>query len=673
MSLKDSLKKISREISERYDFLRGDKGKIEDVHKQLKQWQPDGKGGKIARIAGIGGIDLAWFLFCLGKYTAKDLNTVFLDNQIIDKLKKQNQEIKIIHTDSDTTRFFETLKKKHPLVAARLRLWMVYGLFTFLSLGSIKVASNQKTNPKEQVQNETRNYFQSEPQNEFQNDAQNDFDDDAQKGNFAAYKERIEPITPWLISELIAAEGVKMNAEGLHIPYQDGNGVWTIGFGSTRLKDGSHVTEKTLPITNEEAYELARWHLEDHETFFSLYCYGAADESLRLRNTSEAFGLSSVVYNSGTKFIEKEEDRNHQKRFEELRKEYGKYGAAISDSVVKKIFEKYPMVNKASFGKAWIDSHDPQDMAVAIGLYMKDGGGMHWRRWLEAGLFTGDIDPKDLLECPIGGMYDFYLYMGGYKEYTPKPRDTEEDIKIKNKELKKTSLWEKTSKGWEPKKSTYTAFKQWLKNPKTRAKGTGIEGNVTRKKVKDFLPDYVLQECMSGKCELGARVTKMNREKVIEEKTYAIGFEDFYEMAIDKYKQGDYKGALNIFEKLVADNPNNALLHNDMALIYNKLGEYDNAIKHAQIIVREIGDKTQYGAAQYNAGVAYENLGNLDKALANYELAVSNGNNVAKSAVKRVKEKIDSQKSKKTAFYIGVQKLKNKSVVVNINDRDFSA
>jgi lysozyme len=39
-------------------------------------------------------------------------------------------------------------------------------------------------------------------------------------------------------------------------PYQDGKGVWTIGYGSTALADGSPVTSTTPPITQAAAAAL---------------------------------------------------------------------------------------------------------------------------------------------------------------------------------------------------------------------------------------------------------------------------------------------------------------------------------------------------------------------------------------------------------------------------------
>ena len=622
MSLIDSFKKFASEISARRKYLTGDKGILENKYKEIKEWQPEDKVGKIRRTAKLGGIDLIWFLFCLGKFGLKDTknisNKFLLDNSLIDKWGNDKQKLKI----------------DNPKIVATLQLWMVYVLMIMSVVAGGKFIKN-KDNIKEII----REWYQDKEEY------------DETKGTFAEYKSKLQPITPWLISELIAAEGVELNEDSLHCPYQDSNGIWTIGFGSTRLKDGSRVTKNTPPITTEEAYELARWHLEEKETFFDLYCYSVADENLTVKNTGEAFGLASIIYNSGTKFIEEENNKNHKERFALLRKEYEKYGAAIPDSTVKDLFQKYPIIDKASFGKSWIDSHNPQDMAKAIGGYMAGGSGMHWRRWLEAGLITGDIDPKDLLECPIKGMYDFYIFMGGGSRKGQKG---------------KFALWEETEKGLIPKKSTYQDFKQWLANPQQLNPKTGEITAISCKKVKDFLPEDILQECMNGQCEIGAPVLKKNKEaKELEEKTYTIGYEDYYQTAMNAYKQGDYKSALTILELLVADNPNNALLHNDMALIYNKIGEYNKTIEHTQKILNDIGDKSQYSAAQYNAGVAYENIGDLDNALKNYKLALSNGNKAARGAIKRINKKLKNQKSKTISFNAGILKIKEKQNHVN--------
>ena len=61
-------------------------------------------------------------------------------------------------------------------------------------------------------------------------------------------------------------------------------------------------------------------------------------------------------------------------------------------------------------------------------------------------------------------------------------------------------------------------------------------------------------------------------------------------------------------------------IHNDMAITYYNLGEYENCIKECQEVLKT-GEKELYPAANYNAGKAYEKLGNPAKALKNYQLA----------------------------------------------------
>ena len=616
-------------MTEKYDkykeFVNVPQRLVKKGFQALKDWHPENKWWQFARVPAAAvafNLHLALWLF----------TRVGLDNPIIEKLDDLNTNKNV--EESAKTKFGRFIakirkqEKRRPTLAAIL----MYYLMLSMLVGAGQVYKN-----KEKKKETVKEWHMDE-----KDDANEDAVDEAQKNTFAAYQEELQPITPWLIAELIAAEGVHME-KGMHTPYKDSKGIWTIGFGSTRLKDGRRVTKNTPPITTAEAYDLARWHLEEKETFFYLYCYSVADKKLAVRNTGEAFGLASIIYNSGTKVIEDAKDKNANERFALLRKEYKKYGVALPDSVVMQLFEKYPIQNKKSFGSAWIDSNKPQDMANAIGLYMADGGGMHWRRWLEAGLITGDISPEDLLECPIKGMYDFYIYAGGG-----------------TKQQGKYALWENTKNGLTPKKSTYTLFKEWLKNPQQKDVKTGQLTLIKRPKVKDYLPAEILQECMNGICEIGAKPQRTKTDEQIDKQTYVIGYEDLYVSAISNYRSGNYDTAIEIMESLVKDNPQNALLHNDLALFYNKIGDYDKAIKHTKIVLDEIGDKSQYAAALYNQGVAYEHQGQLQQALSSYKLALANGNKDASGAISRVNRAISKQKSKKTAFDSGTMKLKQK-------------
>ncbi len=96
--------------------------------------------------------------------------------------------------------------------------------------------------------------------------------------------------------------------------------------------------------------------------------------------------------------------------------------------------------------------------------------------------------------------------------------------------------------------------------------------------------------------------------------------ENSYQQALDYYKNKDYEQALSCFKNMRENGFDGADIHNDMAITYYNLGEYENCIKECQEVLKT-GEKELYPAANYNAGKAYEKLGNPAKALKNYQLA----------------------------------------------------
>ena len=462
------------------------------------------------------------------------------------------------------------------------------------------------------------------------------------QGTYRAFLNKIRPITPFIIADLIAKEGVHLDEHGLHKPYRDSKGVATIGFGSTVLKDGSRVTMDTAPITTEEAYELARWHLEEAETYFVLYCYDVGLQNVNVNTTSEAFGMSSIMYNTYADIIEKPDDENYQNRFGELRKLLDEYGYAVSDEQVRHVFDKYPVTNLTSFGDAWINDSDANMMADKLGEFLAGGRGMQWRRWLEAGLLTGKITPQMMLDCPANGMYEFYKYMG----------------------KKKSAFFTGAVNSRQVNLDTYEIFQQWLKNP------VDEEGHSLTKwnKVGDCLPGDILAYCQSGECKFDNKDFNkhIDKRKKVELETYTLGYDAQYKNAIAQYNAGEYAGAAQSFQDMIKKYPNNALLHNDLAATYNKLGQYNDAVQQAREILHRIGDKSQYAAAQYNAGVAYEQLGDYDRALMNYKLSVKNGNSRVANDVARVQKMI---RGKTIAFHDAADKLNvnGKTSGVDIN------
>lgn len=451
------------------------------------------------------------------------------------------------------------------------------------------------------------------------------------RGTYRAFLNKMRPITPFLIADLIVKEGVHVNDDGLHVPYRDSRGIPTIGFGSTVMKDGSRVTMDTPPMTTEEAYELARWHLEEGETYFVLYCYDVAMDGIDINTTSEALGLSSIVYNSYSKLIENPSDKNNRDRFAELRQLLDTHGFAVPDTAVQRVFAKYPVRDLTSFGTEWVNQSGVNKMADKLGGFLAGGRGLFWRRWLEAGLLTGKITPQMLLECPINGMYEFFRIMGEQKGafFTG-------DIDHRRVNMQ-----------------TFDKFKQWLAHP-VNVKGQDLSH---WKKVSDYLPGDVLAYCQVGKCELSNtdfdKAIKPRQQVVV--KTYTIGYDEQYKNAISAYVAKDWGQAKKQFEQMVAQYPDNALLRNDLAATYNKLGMYKQAVEQAREILYRICDKSQYAAAQYNAGYAYEKMGDYERALANYKLSVVNGNSRVASDVKRVQRKIKTGKT--IAFHDAVKNM----------------
>ena len=185
--------------------------------------------------------------------------------------------------------------------------------------------------------------------NVFDKTEQNADDEKFVPGTYGAYFDRVRTITPFLIAHLIATEGVRADNDGMHYVYDDYNGQRlypgqtpkgnaTIGFGATVLKDGSRVTSYTKPITTEEAYELARWHLEEGETYLGMYCYDVAFDAVNVDSADEALGIGSVMYNSFANLMEEPSNLNCQKRFARLRELYKEYGRAVTDEMVQEIF-----------------------------------------------------------------------------------------------------------------------------------------------------------------------------------------------------------------------------------------------------------------------------------------------------------------------------------------------
>ena len=478
MSLKDTFQNVVSEFRARYDTLRGKKDFMEETYQKIKKSTPDNKIGEFRRTAGIGGINLAWFLFLLGKYGLKDLHTIIWDNRVIDDFKDTNANINIKKTDSGFQKFYKKLQKSHPAAAARLQLWMVYALLT--GLVAMGTKTNHNNNDKEEkTDTKTEVIIQPEEETDSYDAGIPDF---GVNMTYAEFKGYLDPVIPMMLTVLIAEEGVKLNDQGLHVPYFDTKGNrWTIGFGSTVLKNGKRVTQDTPPMTTKEAWDLALWHIKKTGVLPMMYWYYIYDNKLLPKTLGEIVGMGSVIFNSSNKLLEAETNKNNRERTTNLRRAQKEYGDDIPDSLILHYFNKYPIVETRSFGKHWFNHSDKHVLANALGGFCAEGGGIYWRRWLEAGIISGEISPADLLDCPYNGVADFFRYMGG---------------NVSNDNARRNVLWQKNGDNWEVRKSTYKDFKEWLKNPQTRD-AKGRTGRILRKTIKDFLPPEIIQDVFS--------------------------------------------------------------------------------------------------------------------------------------------------------------------------------
>ncbi|HOJ03567.1 MAG TPA: tetratricopeptide repeat protein [Bacteroidota bacterium] len=82
--------------------------------------------------------------------------------------------------------------------------------------------------------------------------------------------------------------------------------------------------------------------------------------------------------------------------------------------------------------------------------------------------------------------------------------------------------------------------------------------------------------------------------------------------AADQIKNGDVSGAIEMAKKAIEHDPKFDKAHIILAQAYNKDGKYDAAVKSAEEALKLI--KGPKGAAYFEMGLAYRNMGNMAKA-----------------------------------------------------------
>ncbi len=93
-----------------------------------------------------------------------------------------------------------------------------------------------------------------------------------------------------------------------------------------------------------------------------------------------------------------------------------------------------------------------------------------------------------------------------------------------------------------------------------------------------------------------------------------------YEIAMERYNNKDYKGSIEILKDMINQGFDGADIHNDIAIAQYHLGNYDECIAECRKVLAT-GESELYAAANYNAGKAYEQKGDKERALINYKIA----------------------------------------------------
>jgi len=102
--------------------------------------------------------------------------------------------------------------------------------------------------------------------------------------------------------------------------------------------------------------------------------------------------------------------------------------------------------------------------------------------------------------------------------------------------------------------------------------------------------------------------------------------------AMEQYRQGQFKEALDTFQKVLAikkeigNRSGEGATLNNIGLVYDSLGQYPKALEFYQqalAIEKEVGDRSGEGATLNNIGAVYRSLGQYPKALEFYQQALA--------------------------------------------------
>lgn len=584
------------------------------ARRNIKKMKPSSVGGKIAKGTGITLAGLFQFLSWTLKYT-------ILDNQILRKFEKEFSDIIPGKNKKGDDKKFASFLQKYPSLSSHI----VYYMLTASVIAGGKIASDAGL---------------------FNFTEQTIDIPDSEIGTYENFLAQYKTITPYLIGYLVNPEGYRSR------PYKDSRGIWTQGHGSTQRKDGP-VGPNSSPMSILDAYETARWHLEDYETYFILYCYCAAFD--KRMNSNEFLGLASFIYNGGPEMFEPEKPENikdkdqakenrkdnhiRNDRWWELRQMYRTKGT-ISRDQVKELFEKYPVKSKGSVFQAWLDGNGGREIGNQMINYLRSGRvraeGLVWRRWLEACLTAGVIDPMDIMNCPIGGVYEFRQYMKAHGK----------ELIVGNQ-------------------MNYVAgaeFKQWVKDPQywdRRHKKFMRPENIQL--TKSVMPVKIINKCKSGVCDIASldQITILDSGTIANQKSSIVKSNLFVEIATKYLYDKNYAMAEKNYTKAIESNPDNSLAYSDLSYLYLKWGKYDKGVSVVQdMIVHKstMNDFFGMAGAYYNAGLCHRKMAESGiNSSENYRMARANMDNA-----KKLQPKVDAYQKQIDEISAALRKLMDK-------------
>ncbi len=591
---------------------------LKDKFDNIKDWSPDNNWWQLLRVPSA---TIAFNLYFLALLITK----LGLENPLIERIEDNNSK-KEINNNSDS--FFKRAvnaikrqKKKSPTASAFIAYYMMW--LVLIGGGKITYSNQDKTKEFVKEWRIKLGHYDNEIE-KFKLDPTLDND---------AWHQQVEAVHPYVIAHIFSSEGVILDV------YDDngGRGTPTVGAGFI-LSDDIHIkfAERIL----QRPVSASNFHLTKSEArlvsdaWLREKIYPGIKKQFKTSIDSKLFvSLAVAAYNKGHNIYND-----------------GNSGQIVRDAVNKKLTNEEIL-------HAYIKAFGATKKTQWSGLANKYA--------VCAMYYSGNVQDSVILKAIAEAPYALDAYVKEYQKDTIIPGSVPGRLLTYGNDGRANGLIVPENIDEMLLKTKYRKTQGTIQEPVMNYLSEDEVYRIMHGHLFDVQSDLIIHL----KSDDAVKDIKVDKNKV---------FELMYNKALDLYKQNKYEQAAVAYEQLIALYPDNALLHNDLSATYNKLGRYDDAILQAQEVVRRIGDKSQYGAAQYNAGYAYEQKGDLKKALQNYKLALSNGNNAAKTAYKRVKGNIAKQKSKTTAFNDGILKIKEKQnyqidTIDFIKDNEYTA